>query len=244
MTGERDVVESSNNDRGINPNGIRGEGLHLLLSDPKIAPFHTSSSEASERVNALQLEALNAIAFPMVALRGDGQILFVNRAAQAALQAKRWIRQHAGRVEAGRRLREQGLLACALGHLRGGRPSSLLLTDRSDGGQALLSLVPVRERPPTGGLGVTGLLWVIPMTAQLARVREFAHAYNLTRAEQGVLQRLLAGDDLRTAARTIHISIHTARNHLKSILQKTGRRSQSQLLAIATRVAALQFPEF
>jgi DNA-binding CsgD family transcriptional regulator len=81
------------------------------------------------------------------------------------------------------------------------------------------------------------------MTAQLARVGEFVHAYNLTRAEERVLQRLLAGDELRTAARTIHISIHTARNHLKSILQKTGRRSQSQLLAIATRVAALQLPE-
>jgi DNA-binding CsgD family transcriptional regulator len=237
------VVESANIDRGLDADGIRGERPHLLLSDPKIAALRASSSEASDRVNTLQLEALNAIAFPMVAVCGDGQILFVNRAGQAALQAQRWIRQHAGRVEAGRSLHERGSLVCALGHFRSGRPSSLLLTDRSDGGQALLSLVPVRNGPPAGGVGVAGLLWVIPMTAQLARVGEFVHAYNLTRAEERVLQRLLAGDELRTAARTIHISIHTARNHLKSILQKTGRRSQSQLLAIATRVAALQLPE-
>ena len=69
--------------------------------------------------------------------------------------------------------------------------------------------------------------------------RDMALLFGLTPAERRILDKLIDGADLRQATTSLGVSIHTARAQLKSILRKTGRRSQSQLLMLAARVATL-----
>jgi DNA-binding CsgD family transcriptional regulator len=65
--------------------------------------------------------------------------------------------------------------------------------------------------------------------------------FGLTVAERRILDRLIAGDELREAANGLRISVHTARAQLKSLFRKTGRRSQGQLLMLAGRIAMLAY---
>ena len=69
-----------------------------------------------------------------------------------------------------------------------------------------------------------------------------SEVFRLTRAEDQLLHQLMAGHALREAAGNLHVSIHTVRNQLKSVLRKTGRHTQAQLLTLVTRMASLQAP--
>ena len=53
---------------------------------------------------------------------------------------------------------------------------------------------------------------------------------NLSPREWEILQLLLANYRTQTIARSLHISTHTVRTHLKSIFRKLGVRSQISLL--------------
>lgn len=132
-------------------------------------------------------------------------------------------------------------VARALAELRGGRPSTLLMTDVATGEEAILTLAPTWAPVRADEGAAAGLLWFIPVTTQLALTPQFATVFGLTRAEQRLLRLLMAEEELRDAAQQLHISIHTARNQLKSIFQKTGRRNQGQLLVLANRLASIQF---
>lgn len=61
----------------------------------------------------------------------------------------------------------------------------------------------------------------------------------LTAREQEVLELLAEGFDARTVARILSISLHTARGHVKSLLHKTGGRSQLEAVAISRRAGLL-----
>ncbi len=52
----------------------------------------------------------------------------------------------------------------------------------------------------------------------------------LSAREADVLRALVAGRRVRDIARSLGISLHTARNHLKAVLRKLGAHSQSELI--------------
>jgi DNA-binding NarL/FixJ family response regulator len=54
--------------------------------------------------------------------------------------------------------------------------------------------------------------------------------HNLSSREREVLHSLLAGQRVPTIARSLYLSPHTVRNHLKAIFRKLGVRSQTELL--------------
>jgi DNA-binding CsgD family transcriptional regulator len=56
-------------------------------------------------------------------------------------------------------------------------------------------------------------------------------AYELTRRERQVLQRVIAGAASNAIAAQLHISVNTVQDHLKSIFAKVGVRSRGQLVA-------------
>ncbi len=53
---------------------------------------------------------------------------------------------------------------------------------------------------------------------------------SLTRRERDVLALLLDGRRVASIARTLYLSEHTVRNHLKAIFRKLGAHSQTELL--------------
>jgi DNA-binding NarL/FixJ family response regulator len=57
----------------------------------------------------------------------------------------------------------------------------------------------------------------------------------LSERERQIVRRLAAGNDAKTMARALDISVHTVRNHLKAIYRKLGVRSQ---LEVVSRFAA------
>ena len=57
----------------------------------------------------------------------------------------------------------------------------------------------------------------------------------LSRRETQVAEELLRGSAPTQIARALHISPHTARNHLKSMLRKLGVHSQAALVMVLSR---------
>ena len=64
-------------------------------------------------------------------------------------------------------------------------------------------------------------------------VQQVARAHGLTVAETALLAALIDGATLIEFAERRGISVHTARNQLKSVFQKTGTRRQTELLRLA-----------
>lgn len=59
---------------------------------------------------------------------------------------------------------------------------------------------------------------------------------HLTARERQALRFMLEGLDAKRMARAMHVSVHTARSHIKKVLRKLGAHSQLEAVAIATRL--------
>jgi len=188
--------------------------------------------------------ALNAVTSPLLAVHSDGRLLFGNRAAHSMLRESRWLVIQEGRVVSSAHSDSNPLLAGALALLESGVESTVLLTDQHNGEQAVATVAPIASQPTRSAEDCksVGLLWLTTSDLEQAAVRQVSRLFNLTRAEEQILAQLVAGADLREAAARHQISIHTARNQLKSIFHKTGRHSQAQLLTLVVRMASLQAP--
>jgi len=62
----------------------------------------------------------------------------------------------------------------------------------------------------------------------------------LSQRELAVLIRLAEGRDITSIARELHISSHTGRGHVKSLLAKLGAHSQLEAVIIAARIGIIQ----
>jgi DNA-binding CsgD family transcriptional regulator len=157
------------------------------------------------------------------------------------LRESRWLEIQEGRVVSAARSESTPLLAAAIALLENGVESTVLLTDRHNGEQAVATVAPIASQGAEDLEGV-GLLWVTTSDIEQAAVKRVSRLFNLTRAEEQILAQLVGGADVREAAARHQISIHTARNQLKSIFHKTGRHSQAQLLTLVVRMGSLQVP--
>ena len=63
-------------------------------------------------------------------------------------------------------------------------------------------------------------------------VERVARRHSLTAAETALLAALVEGDTLADFAERRGVSVHTARNQLKSVFDKTGARRQAELLRL------------
>ncbi|QWC85864.1 response regulator transcription factor [Nocardioidaceae bacterium] len=76
----------------------------------------------------------------------------------------------------------------------------------------------------------------------LARSSGAATEISLTPREREVLEMLAAGRDISTISRSLAISIHTGRGHVKSLLGKLGVHSQLQAVAKAHELGLVHTP--
>ena len=68
------------------------------------------------------------------------------------------------------------------------------------------------------------------------RMRRPTHEVHLTQRERQVLRLMRDGLDAKTIASDLHVSVHTARSHIKKLLAKLGAHSQLEAVAIANRL--------
>jgi DNA-binding CsgD family transcriptional regulator len=228
------VIPSALVDLALQPESV-GSARSSPEFSPNCAAVAPSLLASLRRLNALQMEALDAVAFPMFAVLADGYLLFANLAGRTTLRTQQWLRQRScGRLVAARLYCGSQSLTNALAAMRSGRPTTALLIDGASQRQVVMATLPIS----TASAPKAGLIWLIPTTVG-AVPSESLRVFGLTVAEERVLQQLMAGRALREAAVALKISVHTARNQLKSILHKTGHRTQGQLLALVNRIGSV-----
>jgi DNA-binding CsgD family transcriptional regulator len=184
--------------------------------------------------------ALDQVTIPVYSTDAVGRLVDGNRAAEAALVDSRWLVALNGRLSISRNVLEHERGAEALRRLRNGIADSLVLTD-ANGEQAMLVTAPLGARGPLElASRVVGFVWIVPLKTTTTAVTQLGRLFSLSPAEVRLLEHLVAGEDLRTVASVLNLSVHTVRNELKAIFRKTGRRSQVDLIALTQRMSLIQ----
>lgn len=102
----------------------------------------------------------------------------------------------------------------------------------------VLRLIPVGN----GGLPSAGVWLVAPAPAAPFRSEPSTNGLEtvdqLSKREREVLDRLLQGHRASSVARLLGVSIHTVRNHLKSIFRKLDVHSQAELIDVVRQEPA------
>jgi DNA-binding CsgD family transcriptional regulator len=184
--------------------------------------------------------ALDQVTIPLYSIDALGRLVDGNRAAEAALVDSRCLVALNGRLIISRNVLEHERGTEALRRLRNGIADSLVLTD-ANGEQAMLVTAPLGATGPLElASRVVGFVWIVPLKTTTTAVTQLGRLFSLSAAEVRVLEHLVAGEDLRTVAAVLHLSVHTIRNELKAIFRKTGRRSQGELIALTQRMSLIQ----
>jgi DNA-binding CsgD family transcriptional regulator len=196
--------------------------------------------ELSAQNGALS-DGLDAVNAAMFIVDHEGRVIFENTAAQTSLRAGDCLRLVAGRLEPSEGVREQKLCRETLNTVLHGRAATVKLTLGSTDRTVILSTAPTTDSSAslTPWEGAAGLIWLVPTVTEAYGVDRVATLFALTPAEKRLLELLSAGDALASASGSLQISIHTARNQLKSIQRKTGWRTQNQLLRMVHQLGTL-----
>jgi DNA-binding CsgD family transcriptional regulator len=188
---------------------------------------------------------LDAFRVPVFALDAESKLRLVNKPGEALIRARRWVIDTGGTLGASPTVVAPGVLITALDRLRTGLGATVLLTESSTRQQAVVTAMPLSGVPYSlSGQGtISGFLWIVPCDPGAGSGYSLGRLFKLSRAEIALLDRLVRGARLSEAANALHVSIHTARTHLKAIFRKTGRRTQSQLLALANRMSMIRMSD-
>jgi DNA-binding CsgD family transcriptional regulator len=209
---------------------------HLTVAAKNYWMAQSLRSMTSARANAL-----NAVTSAVFAVNRAGRLMFTNRLGEEMIRGATWVRVLRGLLAPVIEIHAADRFAAGLSRLSSGIGSEFLVTDSVAGAEAQVSMMPIPADVDFGWVmaNPSSLIWITPIAPRTDVGQNMARLFDLTPAERRILDKLMAGEDLRDAAASLRISIHTARTQLKSMFRKTGRRSQGQLLMLATRIATL-----
>jgi DNA-binding CsgD family transcriptional regulator/PAS domain-containing protein len=193
------------------------------------------------------LDALERVGGAVLVVARDGRVLYANAAAEMLLRDGDAIAMSSGRLAA-----IDHAAALRLGLLiRSASDTAAGAEGSAGGGVALLredrlplTLLAAPFPPARDGFGA-------PLPAAILFIRDpeqehmsqplLQDLFALTPAEAAIAAALGAGKSVEDIARTCHISLNTARTHLKHIFAKTNTRRQAELVSLLVRsVAALR----
>ena len=159
---------------------------------------------------------------PRVLVSGPASVLWMNDAAAVQLQLKRDVELRGNSLAMTDPSHQAGLekfLAICGGEL------GTWSVPRADGdGHLLFRAQGLSRSPPRCGVTFYG-----SGTEFTARYADIERIFGLTRAEQGVLLRLLDGFDAQHIAKLDGVSIETTRSHIRSIYLKIDVNSREGL---------------
>jgi DNA-binding CsgD family transcriptional regulator len=219
--------------------------LKRLAPHLSIAARTTWHIEVSRTAEPMYRQALDEVRIPLFALDLTGKLALVNSAGDALIHKQRWVKAMGNALVASRGLMAADAFRGALAQLKQGHGTTLLLTDGISRAQAVMTTAPL-SAPSTIRIAnkrIAGFVWIVPCADQHTPVDKLGQLFALTPAEIRLLQRLVNGDSLCAAAGELRVSLNTVRTQLKTILRKTGRRTQGQLLALANRMATIRMSD-
>lgn len=199
--------------------------------------------EAAESSSAWQRQCLDLLPFGLLLLDSKGRILDGNVHAFEVVDSCDLLYVEGSSLRCRQRNDDRRLrmmLADCLHFQQGLTTSAGAIQALSSAGSAEASLIIwIVPRSPERRTVLTtaGVAFAYLFPAALGAPSEhlLAEVYRLTRAEARVVARLCSGMTIREISDTLQISLHTARNQLKSALHKVGARSQAELVARVDR---------
>jgi DNA-binding CsgD family transcriptional regulator len=210
---------------------------HLL-----IAARNYCALRALLALNATTEQSLDSVGAALFAIDGNGRLVHLNRLGDEVVREGVWLSCIGGRLNAGRSLADKRKCTATIRDAIAKIGATVTLEHASTGAQRILLASPIghagRPAAPVAGSAIC-LLWLLPDRPGPIATQRVVELFELTPAEARLLTRLAEEDELGAAATRLGISIHTARNQLKAILRKTGRRSQAQLLALLNRLSVI-----
>ena len=199
------------------------------------------SAQSSRLLARVHADALDALSSAVFGISLSGHIAFTNRTGEEILRAKRWLQCSVGVLRPAAGVIDATAVERAIHQALRGLSFKLVVTDGFTGTQAILSGAPLLPgRMTVVAPKVMTLVWLTPVVPCIDTAADMAKLFNLSAAEQRLLRRLIAGEDLSGAAQSIKVTVHTARSQLKSIFSKSGLRTQTALLTFAARLATLR----
>jgi DNA-binding CsgD family transcriptional regulator len=91
----------------------------------------------------------------------------------------------------------------------------------------------------TGAQGITRRFDIDDLDVLEQRAGSGARSDRLTERELDVLERLAEGRPTEEVAALLHVSPHTVRSRIKTVLRKLGARNREHAVAIALREGAI-----
>jgi DNA-binding CsgD family transcriptional regulator len=201
--------------------------LRFVLSDPDASTADWKERTPAAGVVAGLAEVLDALHLAVVLVDSGGRkVLRANRSARAILDRRDGLTDANG-LDADDALASQRLRRLLASDSAGGA----VQVPRRVGKPLALVTGPVRKTASGAG-AIHGVFITDPDVSIDPPVAALEHLYDLTRAESEVAGELLAGRTLEELSGELGISIHTARTHLKHILDKTDTHRQSELIRL------------
>lgn len=187
-------------------------------------------------------EGFNRLATGFVLLRQSGRVLFMNAEAERICHADDGLGHSGGKIVAERAC-DQSKLSAAIADASSvaGAPDVVSVSRRS--GRRPYSVLALPMRPPASlfhdDLRGAALFISDPESRHLPRIEDLRRAFDLTRAEARLLQKLLDGSDVASAASALDLSTHTVRTQLRALFRKMNCSRQSELVRAAMLHPAL-----
>ena len=183
-------------------------------------------------------EMLDANPAAVLFLDNRQRVVFTNRAAETLRSTGDGIRLADARISLlhkSENERFQALITQALSLLLAHGAGAAMRASRPSGKRPYLVLVsPVSRRYPALSALRPAVCVVItdPEAQKPLPIHRLRAAFGLTEAEARLAALLAAGEDLRAAAMTLHVSYGTARTRLAEIFQKTETHRQGELIKL------------
>jgi CheY-like chemotaxis protein len=173
-------------------------------------------------------EALNYISTGVVLLDQNLQVFFMNQIARDMLADNKQLRIQKGTLKcrtARNTLQLQKLILSENG-------GTLFLARETSPQPMQVLVTPLDERVDnySQAMPIAIVFLFDPINNMESMIGTLRKLYRLTKAEARLAAALVQDPRLEQAAAAIHISISTARTHLKRIFQKTGTNRQSTLV--------------
>lgn len=211
--------------------------LDLLLPHLSRAILLQRRLDGLTRDRRVALDALERLAVGVIAVDGNGTLLFANATAERLMRAGLGLVSRQGHLRATdphkdsdlHRLVRQAALA-ALG--RSTEAGGVLALPRPEGRPLSLLICPLRpEALAIGPSTPAALLFLGDPDANGATPQQaLIELYGLTPAEARLMAALVDGERLEDYAERREITIHTARAQLKQVFAKTGCTRQSDMI--------------
>jgi DNA-binding CsgD family transcriptional regulator len=216
----------------LQPHLQNAEAVRRLLPDGVLG------SVASSQLTRTMSEGLGIVT-------ADCEIIWLNTSAREILAAQQGLANVNGRLRAARAF-ETARIELLVREAAAGQPGVMLVDQTAMWLPYGLAFAPIEyDLTPVSGALRHGQPKSVLFTVKDMRPRidvivaRLTGVFGLTKAEQRIAAMLLAGYNLSDAAGVMGKSLSTVKKQLRSMLTKTGTRSQAELLSMFLSVPSL-----